>query len=176
MTYSKTPIDSYFSPLISRRHFSLSLWSFASPVSRNETLLVKFCINLFYIRNLRCIWILFTIINNICYCCSSKHIQISRILNGPQADPLRYLTLHCYWINVLGLVFVVSVFSLSHKKSACKEGRMWQGCRMLPLHHVKMSVIQETKCWHKSTLVCNLILPGCSHTNNLLKISSVLTI
>lgn len=84
MTYNKTRTCSYFSPLISRRHFSLSLWSFASPVSGNEKALVKFCINLFHIRNQSCIWMLFTIVSNVCYCSSSKHIQIPRISNGPQ--------------------------------------------------------------------------------------------
>lgn len=50
-TFSKMHIWGYFSPFISRRHFSPSLSSFASPDSRNEKPLVKCYINLPYIRN-----------------------------------------------------------------------------------------------------------------------------
>lgn len=71
-------------------------------------------------------------------------------------------------------VCCLCIFSIPYKVSL---QRGWDAldCRMLPPHRVEVSVIQvmETKCWHKSALVYNLVLLGCSHTNNLLKISNM---
>lgn len=38
-----------------------------------------------------CTWMLLTIVNNKCYCCSRKHIPISRISHGPQG--------HSHWLT-----------------------------------------------------------------------------